>query len=560
MRAVLPSRSSLLVGGLVLTGLAGAPTAHAGWTTPRTLPGDGFSPAAAAIDARGNGAVLGSTDPTPAQGDAVVLGARVLRGTAISGRRSDLAGLSVTDLDVDARGSSAVVGSRHAPPGASSYYLPPELDLRGAGAAFGPPLGLPAVEGSTSLRTARNARGDVAVGLTAVDGVSYLMVRPAGGVLSAPVAVSAPGSTGLTVAIGDDGAAIAGWLRDGVAEVRVREPDGSTPTGSTLAASASDVVVAAGSGGRMLAAAIAQPAGQLLRQVIAVDRPRPGPFAAPRVLDTAAVVDAPSVSVAGKERLVAWRRGPSDLNTAVRAAGRRGSKPLRSVRVPRVINAKGVAGDRAISPAVRAAVAGDGGAVIAFEYHGTIHTAVRTPGRRTFDAPRAVSAIGGGTLPAGLGGGGASSRPLAVARGGRAILAFTRTTDARPQVAILRRGGRDRSTRSGARPPVLRWGRPAFDLSTTPGRVRIPVDCSTACRTTFRLRVSGNAGTAGTVSVLLRRRGARTLDVGLSPRFDRVLRARAGKLVTLRVTVSATTRYGARTSEGRIYRSFAVTP
>ncbi|WP_026910870.1 hypothetical protein [Patulibacter minatonensis] len=558
MRAVPPPRSSLIVGGLVLAGLVVAPAAQAGWTTPRSLPGDGFAPVAVAIDGRGNGAVLGQTDPSPTAGDRVVLGARVLRGTAVGSRRTDLAGLSAIDLDVDARGSSAVVGSRVAPPGSAEFYAPPELDVRGAGAAFGPPIGLPAPAGSTTLRTARNARGDVAVGLTAVDGTSYLQVRPAGGELSAPVAVSAPGSSALSIAIGDDGTTIAGWLRDGVAEVRVREPDGTTPSGSILGAPATDVAVAAGSRGRVLAAAVAQPAGQPLRQLIAVDRPGPGAFAGPRVLDTAAVVDSPAVAVAGSERLVAWRRGPSELNTAVRAAGRRGAKPLRTVRVPRVINAKGVAGDRTISPSVRAAVAEDGGAVIAFGYHDAVHTAVRTPGRRSFDAPRAVSALGGGNLPGLFDG--PSSRPLAAARGGRAILAFPRVSDGRPQVAVLRRGGRDRSTRSGARPPVLRWGRPVFDLSTTPGRVRIPVDCSRACRATFPLRVTGGGSGSQTATVLLRRRGARTLDVGLTARFDRAIRRRASSTVTLRVRASATTRYGGRTSETRTYRRFPVTP
>jgi len=544
-----------------------APAADAGWTTPRSLPYDGFSPAAASIDARGRGAVVGNTDTIPGPGrlrQPVVVTARLRRGTALGPPRPDLYALYASDLDVDAAGASVVAGGAQYPDTTSTAVVPQQIAVREAGAAFGTPFPPAPDARDASVRVARSARGDVAVGWLAADGAVHVQRRARDGATTPVAAVSAPNATGLRVAIGDDGTIAAAWIREGFAEVRVVEPDGAPGAAAVLGGggtgTAPEIAVAAGAGGRVLAAASIVPAGQTAPQLVAIDRPGRGSFAAPKVLDASPLVDSPAVSVSGAERLVAWRRGNGGNLSYVRAAGRRGSKPLRPVRVPRVLGAKGVVNDREINAGVRAAVAGDGGAVVAFSYHSGVHAAVRAPGRRSFAAPRAVSALAGGALPAGFSTSVEAGRPLAVARGGRAILAFARP-DGRPQVAVLRRSGRDRSTRRGAKPPVLRWGRPSIDLTTQPARISIPIDCDRACRTSFRFNIRGATGGSAIVTVrrVIPRKGSRTLVGPVSASADRVLRRSAGRrLRTTTVNASAATRYGGQVTERRTYRDLEV--
>lgn len=561
MRVVPLSSSALTAVG---ASLLLAPAAHAGWTTPRSLPFyDGFSPAAASIDAQGRGAVIGNVDlrPTATQPrQAAVVTARLKNGTALGPPRADFPGLYTSDLDVDPAGASVVAGSGLYPNPGSDLISPQQIAVREALNGFGAPFG-PAPEArDTSLRVARNARGDVAVGWNAVDGAVHVFRRAKNGAVTPVVAISAPGATALHLAIGTDGTIGAAWIREGLAEVRAVDPDGTPGEGmSTLGAGASDVAVAAGSGGRVLAAAAVVPAAQpTLHQLVAVDRPRKGPFAAARVVDTAPVVDSPAASVSGRERLVAWRRGNGANLSFVRAAGRRGSKPLRPVRVPRILGAKGVSNDRSVTAGVRAAVAADGGAVVAFAYHSSIQTAVRPPGHRAFDAPRAVTGLGGGSLPDGYDYTTSTGRPLAVARRGRGILTFSRLTDGAPQVVVLRRGGRDRSTRKGAKPPVLRWGRPSFDASKVPARLIIPIDCDRACRTTFRVTFVGRNSTTQTVHRVIPRKGSRKLVAPASAGLQRFLARNAGRKVRATISSYASTRYGAQVFERRIYRDLQL--
>lgn len=571
------SCSVAVVGGSLLL----APPALAGWTSPRSLPFEGFTPAAAAIDARGRGAVVGATrtvNPADGQEISAVVTARLRNGTALGPPRPELLGLEVDDLDVDPAGASVVAGDRAAAPvpgpDGSVTYPPdvPEIVAREALAPFGAAVPPAPPARNATLRVARNGNGDLAAAWQIEDGTVLVSVRRRGGGFENPTVMSQPGVGGLRIALAGDRTVVAGWVRDSAAEVRVREPDGTAGVGSVLGGSlgeqrSAEVAVAAGDGGRVLAAAAIPVPGQDLHQMVSVDRPGRGAFAGRKLLDTARIVDSPQASISGRERLVAWRRGNGANLAYVRAAGRRGSKPLRALRIGRVVGAKGVSGDRAVDPDVRAAVAPDGGAVVAFNYHGAVHAAVRPPRARSFDAPRAVSALGGGAIPDGQGSGNATGQPLAVARGGRAILAFPRIGDLRPQVAILRRGGQDRSTRKGAIPPKLRWGRPSFDLSSRPARVVIPLDCDRACRTSFRIRASGvgrngrgGATSTTTVRRVISRKGSRQLVEFVSLSFDRFLRNNAGRtLIRIRFGATAATRYGGQTAlETRQYTDLQV--
>lgn len=567
MRVVPLSVSALAIGSSLLF----APPALAGWTSPRSLPYEGFSPVSAAIDPRGRGAVVGDTATVdPATGDVIsgIVTARLRGGTALGPPRTELLGVSANDLDVDASGASVISARRFLPgvpnPDGSVTTFPEAQQIisRETLAPFGVPIDPAPAARTGSLLVARNGVGDLAAAWQLEDGTVLATVRRKGGGFENPTILSQAGVSGLTIAFARDRTVVAGWVRDSAAEVRVREPDGSAGVGSILGGAPGEtrnvqVAVAAGDGGRALAAASIPVPGQDLQQLVSVDRPARGAFAGRKLLDTAKDLSAPQASIGGRERLVAWRRGNGANLAYVRAAGRRGSKPLRLLRLGRVVGAKGVSGDRVIGTNVRAAVASDGGAVVAFNYHGAVHAAVREPGRKRFAAPRAVSALGGGTIS---GGSFPVGHPLAVARGGRAILAFPRVGDLRPQVAVLRRGGKDRSTRKGAIPPKLQWGRPSFDLTSNPARISIPIDCDRACRTSFAFSATGR-GTSGTATVrrVVSRKGSRTLVGFVTPRFDRFLRRNDGRtLRSTRIVATAVTRYGGQTTERRIYRDLAV--
>ena len=513
------------------------PAAEAGWSKPQPIrsPVRSSQPLerpAVALGTASRGSILAQR--TTPEGALVVAQGSVRRARV--GRVVDVLPGEALAYGPSPAGAAAV--AIRSPAGVTGH-------LRDARAGFGAPIALGPF--STQVRVAVNARGDavLATGGTGPADAISIVIRPARGAPSPPVAIGDGGAVGLfDVAIGARGHVAVAWSRGGILEARVLDPNGNlspiarlTPPGTQI----SDAEIAVDSGGITdLAAIVAAPAApntSAAAAVVASRRPAGGEFSPLAVLDGGPAIESLEAVAAGRHGLVTWLRSakgpPPGLVPIVRihAAARRGGGPLRRVTV------QPARGGSATPSTPRSAVAPDGGAVIVSGFGGSVHVARRKPGRSIFARPRAISTLAGGT-PALT----AHEPTVAAASGERALVVWT-DRESLSRAWVLLPGTRDHSERERRGAPRVRSTPPVLDLGTRPATVRGTVSCDRPCRVTIRVAVSGGSSLTVAVRRVLPRGGRVNIAQQINPNVDRRLRRIAIRGV--RTSVIAATRYGA---------------
>ncbi len=522
-----------------IAALAPAP-ASAGWGPVRTAPVALPEGIEVALGSRGRGTILANDVSSPI---------RLFESRLRAGRPSVptpfAAVSSLPSYAADGRGGLAVAGAVDG--GAELRLL-----VRDRGAALTGPIGLPGAGAGSGSQLALNARGDSAIAYVA-GGQVVVVVRLRGQAPAAPVALSDPSVSSVrleAVDLDERGDVAAAWIRDDVAQARVRGATGALSPIAVLSGPGerpAAVTAAIDDRGVATAAAIAlgtSGGAEFERGLLrAATRGPGGNWEGTVSLDARASSGSLVAAAAGRHTILAWSSpspgAPAEAPSVVRAA-RRSGNTLR--RTPAPVVTAGAAG----TSSVAAAVAADGGAVLVSAVGGAIRAHVRRSGATRFGAPRVLSTIEGGRL--------VGERPVAAGSGGRALAAWN-FEGLGVQVRSLARAARERTPRARRSVPRVSATPALLDLRNGGAVVRSAVRCSTACR----VALNGTVRAAGRV---VRIRRSRTLDRAgrtvvvdrLSPGDVRRIRdaLEDGRLVTSRpVTLSFASRSGATVERER---------